>query len=79
MDLEKANGQNKNVWRRDEPDSLCVNVCVIHTGTGFCLGCYRTAEEIKTWSKLNSEERVVVKNMLESRKKDIYKRRKKTN
>jgi predicted Fe-S protein YdhL (DUF1289 family) len=54
-------------------------VCVIHTGTGFCLGCYRTAEEIKTWSKLNSEERVVVKNMLESRKKDIYKRRKKTN
>lgn len=79
MDLEKANGQNKNVWRRDEPDSPCVNVCVIHTGTGFCLGCYRTAEEIKTWSKLNSEERVVVKNMLESRKKDIYKRRKKTN
>lgn len=79
MDLEKANGQSRNVWKRNEPDSPCVNVCVIHTGSGFCLGCYRTAEEIKSWSKINSEERTLIRESLESRKKDIYKRRKNKN
>ncbi len=78
MDLENANGHN-NVWKRNEPDSPCVNVCVIHTGTGFCLGCYRTPDEIKNWSKYTSEERFILNKALENRQKDIYKRRRRKN
>jgi predicted Fe-S protein YdhL (DUF1289 family) len=30
--------------------SPCVSVCVMHTKTGFCQGCWRTISEIAGWS-----------------------------
>ena len=44
-------------WTRDEPDSPCVKVCVIHPETGLCLGCGRSADEIARWSRMTAEER----------------------
>ncbi len=33
-------------WSREEIESPCVKVCVIHPGAKLCVGCLRTAEEI---------------------------------
>jgi len=45
------------VWRRDEIDSPCVKICMLHPEARICLGCHRTAEEIARWSRLPPEER----------------------
>ncbi|MDE0111120.1 MAG: DUF1289 domain-containing protein [Albidovulum sp.] len=44
-------------WTRDEPDSPCKRVCVIHPEFGICLGCFRTAKEVGRWAKFSSEKR----------------------
>ena len=45
------------VWRREEVESPCVKVCVMHPTAGLCLGCYRSLEEIAAWSSLTPEAR----------------------
>lgn len=45
------------VWKRDEVESPCNAICLIHPEARLCIGCYRTADEIERWSKMNSEER----------------------
>ena len=45
------------VWRREEPESPCVQVCVIHPGARICIGCHRTGEEIAAWGRLSPEAR----------------------
>tara|TARA_B100001540_G_scaffold312784_1_gene334495 strand:+ start:813 stop:1007 length:195 start_codon:yes stop_codon:yes gene_type:complete len=37
--------------------SPCRNICSIHKKTGFCLGCYRTLEEIAIWTKLDNKKK----------------------
>ena len=44
-------------WTRDEPDSPCVKVCVIHPETGLCLGCGRSADEVARWSQMTPAQR----------------------
>ena len=48
---------NDEPWRRDEVESPCVNVCLLHPATGLCIGCHRTREEIARWSTLPAAER----------------------
>ena len=38
------------IWTRDEIDSPCINVCVIHPAERICTGCLRTIDEITAWS-----------------------------
>jgi predicted Fe-S protein YdhL (DUF1289 family) len=38
--------------------SPCISKCKIENST--CVGCYRTAEEIRNWSKMNDIERELV-------------------
>ena len=45
------------VWKRDEIDSPCVKVCVLHPGAKLCMGCFRTGEEIARWSRMEPTER----------------------
>ena len=45
------------VWKRDEIESPCVEICVIHPTTRLCLGCARTGDEIARWSAMTPEER----------------------
>ena len=48
------------VWMRDEIDSPCVKLCVIHPEERLCVGCYRTIEEISQWSRLAPAARAVI-------------------
>jgi uncharacterized protein len=45
------------IWRRDEVESPCVKVCVMHEGAGICIGCNRTRHEIAGWSRMGSDAR----------------------
>jgi uncharacterized protein len=51
---------NDAVWKRDEADSPCVRVCVIHPQTRLCAGCLRTPDEIAAWSRMTPQARRAV-------------------
>lgn len=38
----------------DPPPSPCNKVCSIDRRTGWCLGCFRTGEEIGAWPTLDT-------------------------
>jgi len=40
-----------------EVASPCVNLCVIDRQSGWCIGCYRTLEEIAGWIDFSTEAR----------------------
>ena len=48
------------VWTRDEIQSPCVKLCVVHPEERICVGCLRSMEEIATWSRLSHEARAAV-------------------
>jgi predicted Fe-S protein YdhL (DUF1289 family) len=45
------------VWKRAEIESPCVEVCVVDPATGFCIGCFRTLDEIAGWSAMSRDDR----------------------
>ena len=63
------------VWAREEIESPCVKICVLHPEAGICLGCYRTRAEIAGWSRLSREERRAVMAGLPERKSMLPGRR----
>jgi hypothetical protein len=46
-----------DIWQRDEIDSPCVKICIIHPESGLCLGCRRSIDEISRWSRMAAAER----------------------
>lgn len=38
----------------EEVESPCISVCAVDDTTGFCMGCYRTLEEIQGWWDLDN-------------------------
>ena len=46
-----------DIWSRDEIESPCVKICVLHPEARICLGCYRTADEIAGWSRFSRDAR----------------------
>jgi predicted Fe-S protein YdhL (DUF1289 family) len=40
------------VWKRNEVESPCIKVCVVHPETRLCTGCARSIDEIAAWSRL---------------------------
>lgn len=63
------------VWRRDEVESPCVQVCVMHPETGICVGCYRSLDEIAGWSGMAPDLRRAIMADLPGRKDQLRKRR----
>ena len=63
------------VWQRDEIESPCVQICVLHPAERICIGCYRTGEEITRWSKLSAEDRKRLMAELPDRAARLAKRR----
>jgi len=63
------------VWKRDEVQSPCVNICVIHPEARLCTGCYRSMDEISRWSVMDDRERAAIMAELEGRKPLVVKRR----
>ena len=56
-----------DVWRRDEIESPCIKICMIHPETGLCTGCHRTRAEIAGWTRMSPEERREVMSDLPAR------------
>lgn len=48
--------------------SPCNNVCKMDESSGLCLGCYRTLDEIASWSALEESRKRAVVEALESRR-----------
>jgi hypothetical protein len=63
------------VWKRDEIESPCVRVCVVHPEARICTGCHRTTDEIAGWSRMTPDERRAVMAALPGRAPLLRKRR----
>ena len=64
-----------DVWQRDEIQSPCVKLCTIHPAERICVGCYRSIDEISTWSRLTPDARRSIMAELPSRAPRLAKRR----
>ncbi len=67
--------RDDKLWRRDEIESPCVQICLMHPEARICTGCFRTPEEITIWSQLSPEARRAVMEELPARAGSIKKRR----
>lgn len=63
------------VWKRDEIDSPCVRICVVHPEARICTGCYRTIDEIAQWSRMTPDQRHQIMAELPDRAGQLTKRR----
>ena len=63
------------IWQRDEIESPCVKICVIHPAARICTGCLRSIDEIGAWSRMSPDERRTIMAELPDRKSQIAKRR----
>jgi predicted Fe-S protein YdhL (DUF1289 family) len=59
------------VWKREEVESPCTKLCIIHPESGFCMGCYRTGDEISMWSNMTPAERRAKMLILPARGKSV--------
>ena len=64
-----------DIWTRDEIESPCIKLCVIHPDARICMGCYRTGDEIAGWSKMTPETRHEIMATLPERASTIPKAR----
>ena len=48
--------------------SPCVSVCRMDESTGWCEGCWRTIDEIATWSRLDDAAKRGILTRLEDRR-----------
>lgn len=64
-----------DIWKRNEVESPCVKICVVHPEAGICVGCRRTIDEIARWSGMTTEERRAIMSQLQGRASLLAKRR----
>ncbi|MCO4848283.1 MAG: DUF1289 domain-containing protein [Yoonia sp.] len=64
-----------DVWKRDEADSPCIKICVVHAQTRLCTGCLRSIDEIAAWSAMSPQARREVMDALPDRANLITTRR----
>ena len=67
--------ETDDIWKREEVESPCVKICVVHPATRLCTGCYRSIDEIGAWGRMTPEERRAVMADLPSRAGLLTKRR----
>lgn len=65
-----------DVWSREEPESPCVKICVLHPESRLCMGCARSVDEIAAWSAMTPERRRGIMAELPARAPLIAPRRK---
>ena len=63
------------IWARNEIDSPCIKICVIHPQELLCVGCYRSIDEIGRWSHYTPAERQAIMADLPDRAPRLSKRR----
>lgn len=62
-------------WTRDEAQSPCVRVCLMHPTERICTGCFRTLEEIAGWSAMTADARREIIAALPARAERLSRRR----
>jgi uncharacterized protein len=67
--------KDDDIWMRDEIQSPCVKLCVVHPEERICVGCYRTIDEIAGWSRLSHQARDTIMAELPARAPRLAKRR----
>ena len=63
------------IWKRDEVESPCIRICVVHPEARICTGCLRSIDEISRWSRMTPEERREIMAALPDRASAFTKRR----
>ena len=48
-------------YKPENVESPCISVCALDPGRTFCIGCYRTIDEIKRWRDASDEEKKRIK------------------
>ncbi|MGH1578960.1 DUF1289 domain-containing protein [Planktotalea sp.] len=66
---------SNDVWSRDEIESPCIQICLVHPETRLCTGCNRSIDEITNWSKMDAEARRLIMSDLPSRQANPKTRR----
>ncbi|WP_347313045.1 DUF1289 domain-containing protein [Defluviimonas sp. SAOS-178_SWC] len=64
-----------DVWKRQEIDSPCVKVCVVHPTERLCVGCLRSIDEIAGWGRMTPEARRAIMAELPARAPRLRQRR----
>ncbi|MDG2252855.1 MAG: DUF1289 domain-containing protein [Methylophilaceae bacterium] len=54
-----------------EINSPCVGICQ-YNNEEFCIGCFRTAEEISQWTIIKDDERERIMGELDTRMKKLF-------
>lgn len=49
-------------------ESPCIRECVIDQQTGYCMGCWRTLNEISFWVNYTPEQKLRILQMLQERR-----------
>lgn len=52
---------------KPETESPCVNICRMDADNQYCIGCFRTVQEIQNWTSMTDEERERIMSQLDSR------------
>lgn len=66
---------SEDIWKRNEVDSPCLNICIVHPHANICTGCFRTIDEISSWSKMSETERKGIIKELPNRSSKLRVRR----
>jgi uncharacterized protein len=53
----------------DQYISPCKNICRLDLDENYCIGCYRTKLEIKSWFRLTREEKLKTMEICKEREK----------
>ncbi|MEM6890515.1 MAG: DUF1289 domain-containing protein [Pseudomonadota bacterium] len=64
-----------DIWKREEIESPCIKICVVHPEARICTGCYRSIDEITGWARLSRAERREIMEALPARAGQLNKRR----
>ncbi len=75
MSRQGQQGARFALWRRQEIESPCVQICVIHPESRLCTGCLRSIDEITVWSRMTPEARRAVMAELPGRQGLLNRRR----
>jgi predicted Fe-S protein YdhL (DUF1289 family) len=63
------------IWKRDEIESPCIRICVVHPEARLCTGCLRSIDEIAAWGRMSHEDRRAVMDELPARRARLEVRR----
>ncbi|WP_299352772.1 DUF1289 domain-containing protein [uncultured Shimia sp.] len=70
-----SKAEKDSVWQRQEVESPCIQICVVHPEERICTGCLRSIDEITRWSKMDNDERSAILDELPARAPRLRKRR----